>query len=69
MDSKNFVENFGHIADAPNGGRMLRELILILAFEGKLLPQSEESLGASDVVGKFKKKKQLLVDSNKVTKS
>ncbi|KGA14379.1 hypothetical protein GM51_17415 [freshwater metagenome] len=37
MDKKTFLENFGVIADAPNGIQQLREIVLSLATKGKLL--------------------------------
>jgi type I restriction enzyme S subunit len=39
MTVKTFFTNFGHLADAPNGVRKLREFILQLAVQGKLVPQ------------------------------
>ncbi len=40
MDTKTFLNNFQHIADAPNGVQKLRELTLTLAMRGELVPQS-----------------------------
>ena len=40
MDAKTFLENFGVIAEAPNGVVKLRELVLQLAVQGKLVEQN-----------------------------
>ncbi len=39
MKTETFLENFAHLADAPNGIEKLHELILQLAVQGKLVPQ------------------------------
>lgn len=39
MDAQRFLAEFGHIANAPNGVMRLRELVLVLAMQGRLLPQ------------------------------
>ena len=39
MTADLFLKNFGYLADAPNGIAKLRELILQLAVQGKLVPQ------------------------------
>lgn len=44
MTIETFFANFGHLADAPNGVQKLRELILQLAVQGKLVPQVEASV-------------------------
>lgn len=36
MDARQFLTQFGHIAKAPNGIAKLRELILVLAMQGRL---------------------------------
>jgi len=42
MTVEMFFANFGHLADAPNGVQKLRELILQLAVQGKLVPQNQK---------------------------
>lgn len=44
MDPQQFLAEFGHIANAPGGVSRLRDLILALAVQGRLVPQlaSEE---------------------------
>lgn len=39
MDAQQFLAEFGHIANAPNGIAKLRELVLVLAMQGRLLSQ------------------------------
>lgn len=41
MDAQQFLAEFGHIANAPGGVGRLRELILLLAIQGRLVPQNE----------------------------
>ncbi|WP_434149148.1 restriction endonuclease subunit S [Methylocaldum gracile subsp. desertum] len=43
MDAQRFLEEFGHIANAPGGIARLRDMVLSLAFQAKLCPFSEES--------------------------
>jgi len=43
MSPERFLEQFGYLADAPNGIVKLRELILQLAVRGKLVPQDQRS--------------------------
>src|SRR5436309_2105445 len=46
MDAKQFLAEFGYIANAANGVQRLRELILSLAFKGDLCPNSSVSADA-----------------------
>ena len=39
MDLKTFFDNFEIMAEAPSGVQKLREMILQLAVQGKLVPQ------------------------------
>ncbi|MEQ9924914.1 restriction endonuclease subunit S [Pectobacterium brasiliense] len=41
MDAKQFLAEFGHIANAPGGVTRLRELVFSLASDGKLIPDCE----------------------------
>ncbi|MDC8760691.1 restriction endonuclease subunit S [Janthinobacterium fluminis] len=47
MDAQQFLAEFGHIANAPNGVTRLRELVLSLAFKGELCSPSD---GASNTL-------------------
>jgi len=39
MDAQQFLDEFGYIANAPNGISQLRQLVLVLAMQGRLLSQ------------------------------
>lgn len=41
MDAQQFLAEFGHIANAPAGVSRLRDLVLALAVQGRLVPQLE----------------------------
>lgn len=43
MDAQQFLAEFGHIANAPNGISRLREVILALAVQGRLVEQLESA--------------------------
>ena len=47
MTSETFFENFGHLAEAPNGVQKIREMVLQLAVQGKLVPQDPNDEPAS----------------------
>jgi type I restriction enzyme, S subunit len=40
MDVAKLLDNFEVLADAPNGITKLREMVLQLAVQGKLVPQN-----------------------------
>ncbi|MCP5426031.1 MAG: restriction endonuclease subunit S [Gammaproteobacteria bacterium] len=40
MDAQRFIAEFRHIVSAPNGVPKLRELVLVLAMQGRLVPQA-----------------------------
>lgn len=61
MNTQNFLDNFGHLADTPNGIQKLRELILQLAVQGKLVPQDLSDEPASVLLEKIKAEKPLPV--------
>lgn len=46
MDAKQFLAEFGHIANAPGGVGMLRELILQLAVQGKLIASTTSDVSS-----------------------
>jgi type I restriction enzyme S subunit len=50
MDAKTFLTEFETIADAPGGVAKLRELILQLAVQGKLVPQDPNDEPASVII-------------------
>ena len=52
--------------DSPKGIQKLRELILILAMQGKLVPQDPNDEPASELLKKIQIEKQSLVDQAKI---
>lgn len=52
MNAQSFLENFGHIANAPDGVNRLRFLILQLGVQGKLVEQRFEDIPALDWIRK-----------------
>ncbi len=69
MTVEMFFANFGHLADAPNGVQKLRELILQLAVQGKLVPQVPSDEPASVLLERIEVEKERLVKSGVVKKS
>ncbi|MDQ1251244.1 MAG: type restriction enzyme subunit, partial [Euryarchaeota archaeon] len=61
MNPDVFFENFELFADAPNGIKKLRGLILQLAIKGKLVPQDQNDEPASTVIEKIKAEKNRFV--------
>lgn len=57
MTVETFFANFGHLADAPNGVQKLRELILQLAVQGKLVPQDPSDEPASVLLERIEAEK------------
>jgi len=64
-----FFDNFGLLADAPNGVQRLREMILQLAVQGKLVPQAPGDEPASVLLEKIKAEKERLVNERKIKKN
>ena len=69
MELKKFFDNFELLADAPNGVQKLRELILQLAVQGKLVPQNPDDEPASVLLEKIKQEKERLIKEGKIKKS
>lgn len=65
MDAQQFLAEFGHIANAPNGIIRLRELVLVLAMQGRLLPQAEGE-SALSLLESIVKEKQSLIASRTI---
>ena len=69
IDQETFFENFTHIADAPNGVKKLRELILQLAVRGKLVPQDPNDEPAAKLLERIRAEKARLEKDKKIRKS
>jgi type I restriction enzyme, S subunit len=68
MTVETFLEQFAHLADAPNGIPKLRELILQLAVRGKLVEQDPNDDPASELLKKIQAERQRLIDEGEVPK-
>ncbi|MBF0142914.1 MAG: restriction endonuclease subunit S [Magnetococcales bacterium] len=66
MTPKTFLENFGHMAGTPGAVKRLRELILQLAVQGKLVPQDPNDEPASELLKKIMEEKARLVREGKI---
>jgi len=60
------IENFETIFQAPNSMQELRNVVLQLAIEGKLVPQDKNDEPASELIKKIKIKKDKLVKEGKI---
>lgn len=70
MDLPTFWENFEVIAEAPGGVQRLRELILDLAVQGKLVPQDPTDEPVARALENMDlEKKQLLEGKRRKKKS
>ena len=68
MDAKQFLAEFGHIANAPGGVGKLRELILSLAVTGRLVAQNSEEQPASEWLQACDQMKAKLAAEKKIPK-
>ncbi|MBU0908225.1 MAG: restriction endonuclease subunit S [Proteobacteria bacterium] len=66
MNAQTFLENFGHIANAPNGVLKLREMILTLAMQGQLVKQSSEDVPANALLEEIETVQRRLVKARKI---
>jgi len=69
MNPETFFDNFGLLADTPDGVRKLRELILQLAVQGRLVPQDPGEEPAAVLLEKIRAEKERLVKEKKIKKS
>lgn len=69
MNLETFFESFAQLAEAPNGVQKLRELILQLAVQGKLVTQDANDEPASVLLAKIKAEKERLIQEKKIRKS
>ncbi|EID0032045.1 restriction endonuclease subunit S [Vibrio alginolyticus] len=66
MDAQQFLMEFGHIANAPGGVARLRDLILQLAVQGKLISSSGEIGNTMALVDEIKSIKASLIADKKL---
>ncbi|MBL3527474.1 MAG: restriction endonuclease subunit S [gamma proteobacterium endosymbiont of Lamellibrachia anaximandri] len=68
MTSEEFLQQFGHFVDAPDGVQKLRELVLQLAVQGRLVEQVENDEPVDILLKNIRETKKELVDSGVVKK-
>ena len=68
MKLDTFFDNFGLLADAPNGVPKLREMFLQLAVQGKLVPQDPKDEPASVLLEKIKAERERLIKEKQIRK-
>ncbi|UGV41415.1 restriction endonuclease subunit S [Methanococcoides orientis] len=69
MNPELFFENFDLLAESPNGIQKLREMILQMAVQGKLVEQNPDDEPAGVLLGKITAEKERLVKEKKIRKS
>jgi type I restriction enzyme, S subunit len=68
MTTDLLFKNFHLLADTPGKVKKLRQLILQLAVQGRLVPQNPDDQPASEVLHQIKKEKQRLIKEGKIKK-
>jgi len=68
MKLDTFFDNFSLLADASNGVQKLREMVLQLAVQGKLVPQDLKDEPASILLERIKAEKERLIKEKKTKK-
>lgn len=66
MNVDTFLEQFGHLAEAPEGIKKLRELILDLAVRGKLVEQDPNDEPVDKLLNRIDSKRAKLIELKKV---
>ncbi len=66
IDGHMLLSNFNLLATAPGGVARLRELILTLAVQGKLVPQDAADEPAAVLLGKIRAEKDRLIGERKI---
>jgi type I restriction enzyme S subunit len=69
MDAAKFLDNFGYLAEAPNGVEKLREMVLDLAVRGKLAKQNSDDEPVSVQLSRIEEKKKSWIDEGRLRKS
>lgn len=68
MTPNKFIQEFEHIAEAPNGIQRLRELVLELAVRGLLIPQNPNDEPASFLLQDIARQKDRLINQSRNSK-
>jgi type I restriction enzyme S subunit len=68
MNAETFMANFGHLADAPGGVAKLRQMVLQLAVQGKLVEQNPSDEPASELLKRIAAEKERLIEEKKIRK-
>lgn len=68
MTNEQFLQQFGHFIDAPNGIQKLREMVLQLAVRGKLAEQVPSDEPVSSLLNRIKEEKTRLIAEGKIKK-
>lgn len=69
MNPESFFENFFLLAESPNGIKKLREMILQMAVQGKLVPQNPDDEPAEMLLERIEAKKETLLKEGKFKRS
>ena len=69
MKAESFFENFSLLAETPYGIQKLREMILQMAVQGKLVPQNPEDEPASVLIKRINTEKKRLVKEGLIKSS
>ncbi|WP_275100339.1 restriction endonuclease subunit S [Sedimenticola hydrogenitrophicus] len=69
MTNEQFLQQFGHFIDAPNGIKKLRELILQLAVRGKLLHQDPNHEPANELLKRIRAEQNRLMTQGRIKKA
>lgn len=68
MDTREFLNNFGNIVSSPNGVQQIRELILQLAIQGRLVSQQSDELSADKILHEIKEERRKLIEDGSIKK-
>jgi len=68
MTARDLIDAFETMADAPNGVEKLRDLVLVLAVQGRLVPQNPTEDDACELLGTLAGKRDALVDDGVILK-
>lgn len=69
MNAETFFDNFSLLSESPNGIQKLREMILQMAVQGKLVPRNSDDEPAEMLLERITTEKKRLVEEKKIRKS